>query len=58
MEKFIKNFSNLGKLLDTSMSEVYTYTTMINSETDLRIFIDENRTNTDFIEKEEFKTYS
>jgi DNA-dependent RNA polymerase auxiliary subunit epsilon len=30
---------------------------MINSETDLRIFIDENKTNNEFITKVEYKPY-
>ena len=56
-EKLMKFFKVHGQgLLDTT-EEMQLQVKMINSETDIRIFIDEHRSGHDFITKEEFQPY-
>ncbi len=53
----MKHLSLLGKDLMEQSKETTTSINMINSETDLKIFIDENRTHQQFLEKTEFKHF-
>lgn len=56
-EKFIKHFSSLGKNIVDKSKELQGQVGMINSDTDLKIFIDENKTYAVFVHKVEFKNY-
>jgi hypothetical protein len=51
----LKHLGFLGKELVEKGKEIHNSVSMINSETDLKIFIDENRTHTKFESKIEFK---
>jgi hypothetical protein len=53
----MKHLTSLGKELIDKSKEISNSITMINSDTDLKIFIDENRTNNCFVKKIEFKAY-
>lgn len=57
MEKFIKHFYTLGSHILEKSSEFNSTISMINSETDLRIFIDENKSEMKFPFKIEYKPY-
>ena len=46
--KLLKNWQNLGKTLETKANEASGIVNGINSDTDLKIFIDENTTNEKF----------
>jgi hypothetical protein len=57
LEKFTKHFSTLGKNIVEKAVDIQSSVSMINSETDLKIFIDENKTNNDFVTKVDYKPY-
>lgn len=56
-EKFLKHLGFLGKELSERGKEIHSSVSMINTETDLKIFIDEHRTHNKFESKIEFKHY-
>ena len=53
----MKHLGALGKELIEKSKEMSNSVNMINSDTDLKIFIDENRTHTKFELKTEFKHF-
>ena len=57
MEKFVRHFASLGRAIVEASQELSGSVSMVNSETDLRIFVDENRTRANFPTKVEFRAY-
>mmetsp|Transcript_18479 Transcript_18479/g.17590 ORF Transcript_18479/g.17590 Transcript_18479/m.17590 type:complete len:128 (+) Transcript_18479:773-1156(+) len=57
LEKIMKHFTGFGKDIFSHCVEMSTSINMINSETDLKIFIDENKTNQEFLEKVDYQHY-
>jgi len=57
LEKIMKHFNSFGKAFIERAAEMQGSITMINSETDLRIFIDEHRSQTLFQNKVDFAPF-
>ena len=57
LEKFIKQMHTLGKNIQDKATDMGNSVQMINSETDLKIFIDEHKSNILFSSKYEYKPY-
>ncbi|CDW76802.1 tbc domain-containing protein [Stylonychia lemnae] len=56
-EKFLKHQSLLGKIVLDKSTEIQSSVQMINSETDLKIFIDENKTYQQFESRVDFQVF-
>ncbi len=56
-EKFLKHQSLIGKFIKDKSAETQSSISMINSDTDLKIFIDENKTCNKFEGKVEYQAY-
>ncbi len=53
-EKFLKQLNSIGLQITKKVSDMSASVTMINSDTDIKIFIDENKSYKDFPSKVEF----
>lgn len=57
LEKYTRNLGGLGKNMQDKANEMHNSVSMINSETDLKIFIDEHKSHQQFSTKIEYKAY-
>lgn len=57
MDKFIKNFFNMGSQMLEKSQEFQNTVQMVNFETDIKIFIDEHRTDSRCPAKAEYRPY-
>ena len=56
-EKFLKHQGSMGKQIHEKALDIQSQVSMINSDTDLKIFIDENKSYVEFQSKVEFQPY-
>lgn len=57
LDQFFTTFEDTGTILKDKLEESKTSITLLNPQTDVKIFIDENRSNKEFFKKKEFVSY-